>query len=175
MVAPHWPDEQGRPIPTHPCPLWTRGRLAAKGFRMENLRLRFAKGPVIGGPMTGCYGEAGRRISTHHPRPGPDRSGPCRIPDRLRTTGRPLRNRHARAKALTRSPISFGKPAYPFPRSNAPGRIWRSLGSTRSRGSADASTDRRAWSLATSAFPSLPASNRTNRPPTSLAERSLMS
>src|SRR5216683_1545926 len=96
----------------------------------------------------------------------------ARIPDRLRTTGRPLRNRHARAKALTRSPISFGKPAYPFPRSNAPGRIWRSLGSTRSRGSADASTDRRAWYLATSAFPSLPASNRTNRPPTSWAERS---
>ncbi len=50
----------GRTGPPNPDPplsaLWTRGRLAAKGFRMENLRLRFAKsprqGPVIGGPMT---------------------------------------------------------------------------------------------------------------------------
>ncbi len=39
----------GRTGPPNPDPplsaLWTRGRLAAKGFRMENLRLRFAKSP----------------------------------------------------------------------------------------------------------------------------------
>jgi len=52
----------------------------------------------------------------------------ARIPDRLRTTGRPLRNRHARAKALTRSPISFGKPAYPFPEIE---RAWQNLAKPR--------------------------------------------
>jgi hypothetical protein len=39
MVPPRWPDEQGRPIPTYPCPpcgLEVASRF--RGFRVENLR-----------------------------------------------------------------------------------------------------------------------------------------
>ena len=39
MVPPRWPDEQGRPIPTYPCPrcgLEVTSRF--RGFRVENLR-----------------------------------------------------------------------------------------------------------------------------------------
>ena len=39
MVGPRWPDEQGRPIPTYPCPrcgLEVASRFC--GFRVENLR-----------------------------------------------------------------------------------------------------------------------------------------
>ncbi len=39
MVPPRWPDEQGRPLPTYPCP---RGGLEVvsrfRGFRVENLK-----------------------------------------------------------------------------------------------------------------------------------------
>jgi len=77
----HWPDEQGRRIPTHPCPrcgLEVASRLKASGWRICACDSRsLHQGPVIGAPMTGCHGKAGRRISTHHPRPGPDRSGRC--------------------------------------------------------------------------------------------------
>jgi hypothetical protein len=39
MVSPRWPDEQGRPIPTYPCPrcgLEVASRF--KDFRVENLK-----------------------------------------------------------------------------------------------------------------------------------------
>jgi hypothetical protein len=39
MVPPRWPDEEGRPLPTYPCPRC--GREVAhrfRGFRVEHLR-----------------------------------------------------------------------------------------------------------------------------------------
>jgi len=39
MVPPRWPDEQGRPIPTYPCPRCGREVASRfRGFRVEHLR-----------------------------------------------------------------------------------------------------------------------------------------
>ena len=41
MVPPRWPDEQGRPLPTYPCPRPGCGRGVAirfTGFRVEHLK-----------------------------------------------------------------------------------------------------------------------------------------
>jgi hypothetical protein len=41
MVPPIWPDEQGRPLPTYPCPRPGCGRevpVRFRGFRVEHLR-----------------------------------------------------------------------------------------------------------------------------------------
>jgi hypothetical protein len=39
MVPPIWPDEQGRPLPTYPCPRCGREvAVRFRGFRVEHLR-----------------------------------------------------------------------------------------------------------------------------------------
>jgi hypothetical protein len=39
MVPPRWPDEQGRPLPTYPCPRCGREvAVRLRGFRAENLK-----------------------------------------------------------------------------------------------------------------------------------------
>ncbi len=39
MVPPRWPDEQGRPLPTYPCPRCGRETpVRFKGFRVEHLK-----------------------------------------------------------------------------------------------------------------------------------------
>jgi len=39
MVPPRWPDEQGLPMPTYPCPRCGREVASRfKGFRVEHLR-----------------------------------------------------------------------------------------------------------------------------------------
>ena len=40
VVPPRWPDEQGRPIPTYPCPLWSRSGQPIQGVPRREFQPR---------------------------------------------------------------------------------------------------------------------------------------